>query len=138
MFWCPNDQWRRFLAILHRKTIWFWSYSSDIAVPSYNIYLYQKCSKKWLNIAWKSWLLCQFLQSEFFRIFHKNFWSSKKSDWILPEKVDGLFFVAATELATDQAFVWLFVSWRLLLLKKTIIVLLWLKKYPGKTRCLLF
>ena len=77
LFWCPNDQWR-FLAILHWKTIWFWSYSSDIAVTSYNILLYQKCSKKWLNIAWKSWLLCQFLQSEFFRIFDKNFWSSKK------------------------------------------------------------
>ena len=137
MLWCPNDRWR-ILAILHWKTIWFWSYSSDIAVTSYNIYLYQKCSKKWLTIAWKSWLLCLFLQSEFSRIFDKNFGAQKKVIEYCLKKLMDFFLLLLLKLATDQAFVWLFVSCPLLLLKKTIIVLLWLKKYPGKTRCLLF
>ena len=100
------------------------------------VYCCIKCAQK---SDWR--LLFDFLSVSpvgIFQNFRSEFLELKKSDWIFPEKVDGLFFVAATELATDQAFVWLFVSWRLLLLKKTIIVLLWLKKYPGKTRCLLF
>jgi hypothetical protein len=37
-------------------------------------------------------------------IFNKNFWSSKKVIEYCPKKLMD-FFVAATELATDQAFV---------------------------------
>ena len=47
---------------------------------------------------------CQFHRSEFFRIFDQNFWSSKKVIEYCPKKLMD-FFVAATELATDQAFV---------------------------------
>ena len=110
------------------------------------IYCYIKCAQK------SDWILpekinchqgfcltfCQFLRLEFFRIFDKNSWTSKKVIEYCLKKLKDFFCCCYWAIATDQAFVWLFVSWRLLLLKKTIIVLLWLKKYPGKTRCLLF
>ena len=79
-----------------------------------------------------------FCSQNFSEFSIRIFGAQKKVIEYCLKKLMDFFLLLLLKLATDQAFVWLFVSWRLLLLKKTIIVLLWLKKYPGKTRCLLF